>query len=202
MAKSLFSRMKDELPAAEDVVSRVQRELPDTDKTRYDVAYERGRAQARSGLLFGGLAIGSLLGAALMWVLDPVKGAGRRAQLGQRVTALRNHLQRTAGGRTKDLQNRVEGFAIERGVKSPPDDDATLTRAGTPSATSDFGEGYREGFGATEHDPTAPGSQVPDPIRPQEAAEYGSSGPVAGAGTAVFADQEDEARSDGARASA
>lgn len=199
MAKSLISKVKNELPAAEDVVSRVQRELPDTDKTRYDVAYERGRAQARSGLLFGGLAVGSLLGAGLMWVLDPVKGAGRRAQLGQRASALRNDLQRTASGRTKDLQNRVEGFAIERGVKSPPDEDATFARAGTPSATNDYGEGYREGFGATEHDPTAPGSQVPDPIRPQEAEEYGSSGPVAGAGTALFADQEDDARTDGAR---
>ena len=41
-----------------DVVVRLLRELPDTDKDRYDIAFERGRAQARSSLLFGGMTIG------------------------------------------------------------------------------------------------------------------------------------------------
>ena len=43
-----------------DVVFRLLRELPDTDKDRYDIAFERGRAQARSSLLFGGMTIGTL----------------------------------------------------------------------------------------------------------------------------------------------
>ena len=64
-----------------DVVFRLLRELPDTDKDRYDVAYERGRAQARSSLLFGGMTIGLVAGALGLFLLDPVAGSGRRAQL-------------------------------------------------------------------------------------------------------------------------
>ena len=207
-----------------DVVARLQRELPDTDKDRYDIAYRRGRAQARSALLAGGLAVGSALGAGLMWLMDPAKGAARRAQLGDRFSGLRNQVSRNVGGKAEDLGNRVSGFAIERGIKQPENGShdeiarggsqwetvshpgsyakssvgqanvAGTTRAASAMAGSasgassastgragDYGEGYREGFGATEHDPTAPGSQVADPIQADEIVEYGSSGPVAGA---------------------
>ena len=91
-----------------DLVNRIQRELPDTDKDRYDIAYERGQAQARSGLLFGGLAFGALVGAALMFLFDPNRGADRRAQLASRVTGIRG-----------DLQNRAKGAAIEAGFENP-----------------------------------------------------------------------------------
>jgi hypothetical protein len=91
-----------------DLVNRIQRELPDTDKDRYDVAYERGQAQARSGLLFGGLAFGALLGAAATFLFDPDRGASRRAQIASRVTGIRG-----------DLQNRAKGTAIEAGFENP-----------------------------------------------------------------------------------
>src|SRR4051812_16754124 len=58
-----------------NLISRVQRELPDTDKDRYDVAYERGAAQKRSGMLFGGLAAGAVAGLVGMYLLDPIRGA-------------------------------------------------------------------------------------------------------------------------------
>ena len=103
-----------------DVVSRIQRQLPDTDKDRYDIAYERGRSQARSSLLFGGLILGALFGALAMFLFDPVHGAGRRAQLASRATGLRNDLTRNAAGRADDLQNRAKGAAIEAGVMEPP----------------------------------------------------------------------------------
>jgi hypothetical protein len=134
-----------------DLVARVQRELPDTDHDRYDIAYERGRAQARSSLLLGGLAIGSAIGAGLMWLFDPSRGSGRRAQLASRAEGIKNDLARTAGGR----------------------------------ADRDYGEGYREGFAQTEHDPMAPGTQVRDPIRSEEVAVHGASGPIAGAATTL-----------------
>ena len=72
----------------DDVVFRLLRELPDTDKDRYDIAYERGRAQVRSSLLFGGMALGLVAGGLGMFLLDPVVGAGRRAQLAQRAKAV------------------------------------------------------------------------------------------------------------------
>ena len=178
------------------ILSRVQRELPDTDRDRYDIAYERGRAQARSSLLFGGLALGSALGAGLMWVLDPEKGAGRRTQLASRFSQAGKSSggggSGSASGRIKDMQNRLRGFAIERGIMKPPHD-ATPTAAPTSVTvvTAEYGEGYREGFGRTVADPDAPNGEVPGlgrpndpaaaPLTPDELQTYGSAGPVAGA---------------------
>jgi hypothetical protein len=161
-----------------NLLSRVQRELPDTDQDRYDVAYERGRAQARSGLLAGGLALGSAVGAAVMWLFEPSRGAGRRAQLASRLQGLKSSVARTTSGRAEDLSNRVHGFAIERGIKEPPPDGDHATR---DARGTDYGDRYREGFGRTEADPTRPGSQVPDPLQPAEVAAFGPAGPVAGA---------------------
>jgi len=53
----------------EDIVGRLLRELPDTDKDRYDIAFARGRAQARSSLVFSGLAIEAIFIAALSILL-------------------------------------------------------------------------------------------------------------------------------------
>ena len=64
-----------------DVVFRLLRELHDTDRDRYDIAYGRGRAQARSALLFGGIAIGLVAVGLGLFLLDRVVGPGRRAQL-------------------------------------------------------------------------------------------------------------------------
>ncbi len=75
-----------------DIVARAMRELPDTDKSRYDVAYERGRAQARSTLLFGGLALGVLVGAAATFLFDPDRGQARRDELARQVRERSNEL--------------------------------------------------------------------------------------------------------------
>jgi hypothetical protein len=183
------------------ILSRVQRELPDTDRDRYDVAYERGRAQARSGLLFGGVALGSALGAGLMWLLDPERGAGRRTQLTSRLSRVgksgggeSNSSSSSGGasGRIKDVQNRLRGFAIERGLMKPPTDTTTTTAPTSVTVvTAEYGEGYREGFGRTVADPDAPHGEVPGLGRPNDPAAapltadeletYGSAGPVAGA---------------------
>jgi gas vesicle protein len=104
-----------------DFLSRLWRELPDTDKDRYDIAYEQGAHQARSGLLFGGMLVGALAGAAAMFLVDPARGAGRRAELASRTTGLRNDLARTAAGKSQDLQSRARGAAIEHGVNKPED---------------------------------------------------------------------------------
>ena len=104
----------------DDVVLRLLRELPGTEKDRYDIAYERGRAQARSSLLFGGMAIGLLAGALGLFLLDPVVGGGRRAQLAQRAKAVLRALQRTVDGRSRDFRNRASGAATELGLPGTP----------------------------------------------------------------------------------
>lgn len=113
----------------DDLVGRITRELPDTDRNRYDIAYERGRAQARSALLFGGLAVGSLIGGAATYLLDPSRGRGRRIELGQRLGALARTISRTIGGRTSDLRNRALGAASELGLPGTPGHDADATSA-------------------------------------------------------------------------
>jgi gas vesicle protein len=112
-----------------NMLSRLQRELPDTDKDRYDVAYERGRTQARSSTLFGGLILGALLGALMMFLLDPAHGAGRRAQLASRANGIKKDLSKSAAGRAEDLQNRAKGAAIEAGVMKPSGDARTARRS-------------------------------------------------------------------------
>ena len=181
------------------ILSRVQRELPDTDRDRYDVAYERGRAQARSSLLFGGVALGSALGAGLMWLLDPEKGAGRRTQVSSRLKSVGARSGGAdsgggggMGGRVTDIRNRLRGFAIERGImKRPADATPTAAPTSVTVVTAEYGEGYREGFGRTVADPDAPNGEVPGlgrpndpaaaPLTPDELQTYGSAGPVAGA---------------------
>jgi hypothetical protein len=109
-----------------DLIDRIRRELPDTDKDRYDSAYDRGRAQARSGLLFGGLLLGLLAGAVFMFLFDPRLGTGRRAQIASRATGIRNDLARTAEGRIEDLQNRAKGAAAEAGITQPDEAEVEL----------------------------------------------------------------------------
>ena len=104
----------------DDIVSRLIRELPDTNRDRYDIAYSRGHAQARSSLLAGGLVAGFVGGLAAMFLFDPAKGRSRRAELGQRFGALRNDLERRAGGRARDLRNRAAGTAHELGLPGTP----------------------------------------------------------------------------------
>jgi hypothetical protein len=150
------------------LISRIQRELPDTDKDRYDAAYERGLAQGRSGNLFGGLAFGAIVGAALMFLFDPDRGAGRRAELLSRATGLRNDLARTTGGRVEDLQNRAKGAAVEAGIAKPNDGTAEHRGNGTPVA------------GLPVED-DAPGAAMADPPTPVGIMHYGAPAPITGA---------------------
>jgi len=104
----------------DDIISRLMRELPDTDKDRYDIAYERGRAQARSSLAAGGLAVGMAAGAALMFLFDPRLGRGRRIELRQRLNGAMNGLRRTLAARREDIGNRALGAATELGLPGTP----------------------------------------------------------------------------------
>ncbi len=123
----------------DDVVFRLLRELPDTDKDRYDIAYTRGRAQARSSLLFGGMAIGLAAGAVGLFLLDPVVGGGRRAKLAQRVKTALGDLQRTIAGRSRDLRNGVDrseaAAATEAATTAPRYEVRTAPRSAAASVT-------------------------------------------------------------------
>ena len=122
----------------DDLVGRITRELPDTDRSRYDIAYERGRAQARSSMVFGGAALGAIIGGAAMFLLDPTHGRGRRIELGQRLAAASRDLGRMFQGRATDLRNRAVGAASELGLPGTPGhtsaDEATGSERGRDAA--------------------------------------------------------------------
>ena len=109
----------------QDLIARVIRELPDTDKSRYDIAYERGRAQARSAHFFGGLALGAIAGAATVFFFDPANGRVRRENLARQLTARSNDLRRAIEERWKDVRNRFQGRAMEAGPMEPPEEHPT-----------------------------------------------------------------------------
>jgi gas vesicle protein len=169
-----------------NLISRIQRELPDTDKDRYDVAHERGKSEVRGGLLFGGLAFGAIVGAALTFLFDPNRGSDRRAQLASRATDLRNDLVRTASSRVEELQNRTKGPAV---ATAEPAHRAPEEVVPAPSTTRRTGQRSKASRGTSNGTPVAglpldddsPGANVPDPLKPQEIEQFGASGPIAGA---------------------
>jgi len=91
-----------------DIVAEVQRNLPGTDKDRYDIAYERGRTQARSALATTGIAPGLAVG-----TFDPVMGPARRAQLRQRAMSMSKEISGAAESKVEDTANSAKGLAAE-----------------------------------------------------------------------------------------
>lgn len=89
-----------------DIVTEIQRNLPGTDRDRYEIAYQRGRAQARSALVVGGLAVGAAVGAAATWLLDPERGAQRRKLVAERIAALGREAGVAAPGGTPEREER------------------------------------------------------------------------------------------------
>lgn len=52
-------------------------------------------------------------GALAMYMLDPQRGARRRAMVGDKLTKLRNKSMDAINARTRDLQNRAQGVSSE-----------------------------------------------------------------------------------------
>ena len=141
-----------------DVVFRILRELPDTDKDRYDIAFERGRAQARSALLLGGMTIGLVAGALGLFLLDPVVGSERRAQLAKRAKALLDDLQRTIDrGRSRESDVERPEAAGATSAASPkhevriPPRSAAASVARHTDATRDATDRVPVATGTAEH---------------------------------------------------
>jgi gas vesicle protein len=119
----LVERIRHALPTERitTLVTNLERELPSTDKDRYDRAFGRGFARARTSFVVIGAATGIAAGIAGAYLLDPQRGPQRR-------NALRTRLRRTTDDvstqvrRTATLTaDRARGFAYERGLIKPDD---------------------------------------------------------------------------------
>lgn len=74
--------------AVRAAIARLERELPEPERNRYNRAYIRGRSQARSIWLTVGIAAGIAVGIAAAVLLDPRNGKARREALKARSRAL------------------------------------------------------------------------------------------------------------------
>jgi gas vesicle protein len=113
----IAQRLRSAVPAStfKTTVTRLERELPDTDKDRYDRAYERGRVQARTIYVAGGLAVGIGAGIAAAMLLDPKRGQERRAQIAR----FKDQVSRQVADRSRELTTRAKAVAAERGIGQP-----------------------------------------------------------------------------------
>jgi gas vesicle protein len=102
------ARVTDGAPL-DDVVRRLERRWPGTDTQRYDAAYERGYARGRSGRLAVGLAVGAAVAAAGTWLLDPERGAGRRARIQAQGRRLASQAQEQLAARGIRLPGSAAG---------------------------------------------------------------------------------------------
>jgi hypothetical protein len=138
----VVTRVRDELPedAAERVMARIQRELPDTDKDRYDRAFQRGFARARSAYVFSGLALGAAAGVVGALLFDPDRGRSRRAYLASRFEGIKNDAVRTASSKSDWASDRARGIAMEKGIIAKPNDTSSQ-RPPAPAGVHVWSEG-------------------------------------------------------------
>lgn len=108
------------------LVARLEKELPEGDRDRYQRAYVRGRTQARSKYLAVGIAAGIGAGIVAAILLDPKHGKERREAIAQKTSSLTKSAGRTVAGKAKYASDRARGVAIERGMLKPPAADPAL----------------------------------------------------------------------------
>jgi hypothetical protein len=146
-----------------DVIDRVIRELPDTDKDRYDIAYQRGRAQVRSTYILGGLLAGLAGGVAGMFLLDPERGNNRRSELLERVRTQTTGAGGTMGERARDLRERFgigqqEGGSAEGAVEDVTSLERSLHDTDVPTGDRPMSTG-----GATDATRPVAAGTIADP---------------------------------------
>jgi gas vesicle protein len=131
----LVERIRQALPTERitTLVTNLERELPNTDKDRYDRAFGRGFARARTSFVIVGAATGIAAGIAGAYLFDPQRGAHRR-------NALRSRLRRTTEDVTTQVRrtatlttDRARGFAYERGLIKPDEDTERDTGQSAPA---------------------------------------------------------------------
>ena len=191
--EDLVDRIRQALPTERisTLVTNLERELPTTDKDRYDRAFGRGFARARTSFVVVGAATGIAAGIAGAFLLDPQRGPERR-------NALRTKLRRTTDDVTSQVRrtatltaDRARGFASERGLIKPDGDsevgfDQTAPPPLVPVMDSSIAGGAVMPLG--DGPVTDPSSIEREPMSTPEGGLIGGS-PANGVETSGFGDE-------------
>jgi hypothetical protein len=123
----IVGRLKEALPTERisSLVENLERELPTTDKGRYDRAYSRGWARARTSFVVVGALTGIIAGIAGAYLFDPRHGSQRRDMITTRVRRTTKDATRQASRAARLTTDRARGFAVERGLIKPGNGDAS-----------------------------------------------------------------------------
>ena len=130
----ISERVKSAVPTTtiRGVIMRLERELPDTDKDRYDRAFERGRVRTRTVYLGVGVAVGIGAGIVAAVLLDP--------QRREAITRLKDNVARqaakgakVASERANEAVRQARAAAEQRGIVKSDD-------AGSGAAASAKGD--------------------------------------------------------------
>jgi len=119
--EDVVQRIRQDLPTERitNLVTSLERELPTTDKDRYDRAFARGWTRARATFVGAGLVTGLLAGIAGAFLLDAQRGTQRREQLAASVRGTTRGVTRVLRRRATWTADRARGIAIERGLITP-----------------------------------------------------------------------------------
>jgi gas vesicle protein len=130
----LVDRIRQALPTERitTLVANLERELPTTDGDRYDRAFRRGFARARTSFVVIGAATGIAAGIAGAFLLDPERGPERRRAIQARVRRTTSDVTRQVQRTATMTADRAKGFAYERGILTSGDGSGSASR---PSAS-------------------------------------------------------------------
>lgn len=103
------------------LVENLERDLPTTDKGRYDRAYARGWARARTSFVIVGAAAGIAAGVAGAFLLDPKDGPRRRAALRAKLDGSTRRARSTVTQAASQAGEKARAIAAERGIGSSAD---------------------------------------------------------------------------------
>jgi gas vesicle protein len=133
--EDLVERIRQALPTDRitTLVTNLERDLPTTDGDRYDRAFRRGFARARTSFVLIGAATGIAAGIAGAFLLDPQRGPQRRAAMQARVRRTTKDVTRQVQRTATMTADRAKGFAHERGLMKGDSDTTSDTYAERPA---------------------------------------------------------------------
>jgi gas vesicle protein len=133
--EDLVDRIRQALPTERitTLVTNLERDLPTTDGDRYDRAFRRGFARARTSFVLIGAATGIAAGIAGAFFLDPQRGPQRRRAIQTRVRQTTNDVSRQVQRTATMTADKAKGFAYERGLMKSDSGAGSTARSEPPA---------------------------------------------------------------------